>query len=117
VRVTTNFESRSWQSVLNTSLCGEICQLLPAGRLSSVGNSASFINSTDHHDVTEIVLKVALSTITLTLARFQYDETVINYNYLQAFPVKSISKTEIQSTFGNESSVVHYLVTSTEPQI
>jgi hypothetical protein len=84
VRVTTNFESRSWQSVLNTSLCGENCQLLPAGRLSSVGNSASFINSTDHHDVTEIVLKVALSTITLTLtlARFQYDETVINYNYL-----------------------------------
>jgi hypothetical protein len=82
VRVTTNFESRSWQSVLNTSLCGEICQLLPAGRLSSVGNSASFINSTDHHDVTEIVLKVALSTITLTLAQFQYDETVINYNYL-----------------------------------
>ena len=37
------------------------------GRLFSPGNSVSSINRTDRHDITEILLKVALNTITLTL--------------------------------------------------
>jgi hypothetical protein len=31
------------------------------------GNPVSSINNTDHHDITEILLRVALNTITLTL--------------------------------------------------
>jgi hypothetical protein len=33
----------------------------------SLGNPVSSTNKTDHHDITDILLKVALNTITLTL--------------------------------------------------
>jgi hypothetical protein len=33
----------------------------------SPGTSVSFTNKTDRHDITEILLKVALNTITITL--------------------------------------------------
>jgi hypothetical protein len=47
------------QSVLETTLRDEVCQWLAAGRwLSST-------NKTDCHDITEILLKVALNTLTL----------------------------------------------------
>jgi hypothetical protein len=35
--------------------------------LFSLGTPVSSTNKTDHHDITEILLKVALNTITLTL--------------------------------------------------
>jgi len=38
-----------------------------AGRWFSVGTPVSFTNKTDRHNITEILLKVALNTITLTL--------------------------------------------------
>ena len=38
-----------------------------AGRLFSSGTQVSPTNKTDRHDITEILLKVALNTITLTL--------------------------------------------------
>jgi hypothetical protein len=44
----------------------EVCQWLAAGRWCSPGTPVSSTNKTDRHDVTEILLKVALSTITLT---------------------------------------------------
>jgi len=36
------------------------------GRWFSPGTLVSFTNKTDRHDITEILLKVALNTITLT---------------------------------------------------
>jgi hypothetical protein len=36
------------------------------GQWFSPGTPVSFTNKTDHHDITEILLKVALNTITLT---------------------------------------------------
>jgi hypothetical protein len=41
----------------------KICQWLATGRWFSMGTSVSSINKTDHHDITEILLKVALNTI------------------------------------------------------
>jgi hypothetical protein len=38
-------------------------------RWFSPGTLVSSINKTDHHDITEILLKVALNTITLTLQK------------------------------------------------
>jgi hypothetical protein len=61
------FESRSWEGVLDTTLCDEVCQGLAAGRWFSPGTLVSSTNKTDHHDITEILLKVVLNTITLTL--------------------------------------------------
>jgi hypothetical protein len=54
-------------SVLFTTLCDKVCQLLVADRWYSQGTLVSSINKTDNHDKTEILLKVELNTITLTV--------------------------------------------------
>ena len=57
------FESHSWRGVLYTTICHKVCPRLVAGLLFSPGTSVFPINKTDHHDITEILLKVALNTI------------------------------------------------------
>jgi hypothetical protein len=52
--------------VLDTTLCDKDCQWLAAGWWFSPGTPVSSTNRTDHHDIAEILLKVALNTITLT---------------------------------------------------
>jgi hypothetical protein len=54
---------RSWRGVLDTTLCDQVCQRLAAGWWFS---PVSPTNKTDRHDITEILLKVAINTITLT---------------------------------------------------
>ena len=49
--------------VLNTTLYDEICQWLAAGPWFSLGTLVSSTNKTDRHDITEILLKVGLNTI------------------------------------------------------
>jgi hypothetical protein len=46
-----------------TALCDQVCQWLTAGRWFSPGPPVCSTNNTDCHDMTEILLKVALSTI------------------------------------------------------
>ena len=55
------------RGILNITLCDKVCQWLAAGRWFSPGTPVSFPNKTNCHDITEILLKVALNTITLTL--------------------------------------------------
>jgi hypothetical protein len=64
------FESRSLWGVLDTTLCDKVCQWLVTGRWLSPGTLVSFNNKTDHHDIAKILLKVVVSTITLTLLIF-----------------------------------------------
>jgi hypothetical protein len=45
-------------------ICGKVCQWLPTGLWFSPGTPISSTNKTDRHDITEILLKVALNTIT-----------------------------------------------------
>ena len=45
----------------------KVCQRLAAGRWFSLGTPVSFTNKTDRHDLIEILLKVALNTITPTM--------------------------------------------------
>ena len=40
-----------------------VCQWLTTGRWFSMGTRVSSTNKTDHHDITEILLKVAINTI------------------------------------------------------
>ena len=54
-------------NVLDTTLYDKVCQWLAAGRWFSSGTPLSSTNKTDYHDITDILLKVALNTITLTL--------------------------------------------------
>ena len=56
-----------------------ICQRLAAGRWFSPGTPVSCTNKTDRHKIIEILLKVALNTITLTL-HFQGYKIFITFN-------------------------------------
>jgi hypothetical protein len=49
-----------------TTLCHKVCQWLVTGRWFSLGPPVSSTNKTDRHDITEILLKVALNTIKQT---------------------------------------------------
>ena len=62
---TLQFESRSLRDVPDTTLCDKICQWLATGQGFSLGTVVSS-NKTHHYDIAEILLKVALNTITLT---------------------------------------------------
>jgi hypothetical protein len=53
------------RGVLHTTFCDEVCQWIVATRWLSPGTLVSSTNKTDRHDITEILLKVALSTIIL----------------------------------------------------
>jgi hypothetical protein len=57
------------RGVLDTTLCDTVCQGLATGRLFSRGTPVSSTNKTNPHGITEILLKVALNTIALTLYR------------------------------------------------
>jgi hypothetical protein len=75
------FESRSGRGVLVTTLCDKVCQCLATGRSFSLGPPVSSTNKTDRHDNTEILLKVALSTITQTTNGFFRSPFVWGYAY------------------------------------
>ena len=49
-----------------TTLCDTVCQSLATSQWFSPGTPVSCTNKTDHHDITEILLKVALNTIKQT---------------------------------------------------
>ena len=49
-----------------TTLCNKVCQWLATGRWFSPGTPVSSTNKTDCHDITEILLKMALNTIKQT---------------------------------------------------
>jgi hypothetical protein len=49
-----------------TTLCDKVCQWLVTGRWFSLRPPVSSTNKTDLHDITEILLKVALNTIKQT---------------------------------------------------
>ena len=66
VPINTNIGS-SWRGVFDTTLCDKVCQWFVKGQWFSLGTPASSTNKTDRHDVAEMLLKVALDTINLTL--------------------------------------------------
>ena len=49
--------------VLNTTICDKACQWLVASQWFSPGTPVSSTKKTDRHDITEMLLKVALNTI------------------------------------------------------
>ena len=55
------------RGVLDTTLCDKVCQWLTTGRWISPGTPISSTNKTGRQDITKILLKVALSTMALTL--------------------------------------------------
>ena len=54
------------RGVLDTTLWDKVCQWLAAGQRFSPGTPVSSTNKIDCHDISEILLKVALNTINQT---------------------------------------------------
>jgi hypothetical protein len=50
-------------AIARMALCNKVCQWLLTGRWFSSGPPVSSNNKSDHHDITEILLKKALNTI------------------------------------------------------
>jgi hypothetical protein len=81
-------------------LCDRVSQWLAAAWWFSLGTPVSFMNKTDCHDITEILLKVALATLTLTPRRGVLDTTLFDKvcQWLTAgwrfSPVSSTNKTD-----------------------
>ena len=57
----------AWQGVLDTTLCDKDCYKLVTGRWFSPGTPDFSTNKTDRHNITKILLKVALNTINQTI--------------------------------------------------
>ena len=66
-------------------ICDKVFQWLATGRWFSPGTPVSSINKTDRIDIPEILLKVALNVITLTLSptiHVSYPSSCMNYNLI-----------------------------------
>ena len=61
--VSSNLWVRISIRVRCTTLCDKVCQWLATGQWFSPGPPVSSTNKTHRHDITEILLKVALNTI------------------------------------------------------
>ena len=64
------FEPCSWRGMLDTTLCDSL-SVTATGQWFSPGTAVSDTNKTDRHDITEILLKVALNTINLNQPHFK----------------------------------------------
>ena len=60
------------RGVLDTTLCDKVCQWLAASPWFSVDTPVTSTNKTDRHNMTEILLKVALNNLTLTATEYLY---------------------------------------------
>jgi hypothetical protein len=58
------------RGVLDTTLCDKVCQCLTTVWWFSPGTPVSSTNKTNCHDITEILLKVALNTINQTTTTY-----------------------------------------------
>jgi hypothetical protein len=72
-------KGHSWQGLLDTTLCDKVCQWLTTGRWFSPVTPVSSTNKTDHHDLTEILLKVKLSIINLTTSNKDHNSSEIAF--------------------------------------
>ena len=95
------------RGVLDTTLCNKVCQWLAVGQWFSLGTPISS-NKTDHHDIAEILLKMALNTINQPINRIPlrrgildttlYDKVcqwlVAGQRFHSGTPVSSTNKTD-----------------------
>ena len=77
------FESHSWRGVLDTTLCDKVCQWRATGQWFSLNTQVSSTNTTDCHNITEILLKVALNTIDNPNPLSHFCEDAFNFIYLR----------------------------------
>jgi hypothetical protein len=94
------FDPCSWRGVLDTTLYDKVFQWLATGRWFSPGTPVSSTNKTGCHDITEILLKVALNTINQPTNHKNVD-IYFNYSdyYLLEYLVKNHNEVDIDHLF------------------
>ena len=82
VPITTNVVSSNPAQARCTwyNIMWKVCQWLAAGQRFS---PVSFTNKTDRHDIAEILLKMTLNTITLTLKPDLFTSYILCINYIK----------------------------------
>ena len=75
------------RSVLDTTLCDNVCQWHTTRRWFSPGTPISSANKTDQHDITEILLTVALNTINITKSQYINELILLSHHILEALYV------------------------------
>ena len=83
------------RGVLDTTLCDKVCQWLATGQWFSLASST---NKSDRHNITKILLKMTLNTITVTLT-------------MSKFRVNSKFQTSIMHVYG-EFYTIRYFETN-----
>ena len=89
------------RGVLDTALCDKVCQLVAAYRWLSPGTPVSSTNKADSNDIAEILLKVALNIMTVTLT-------------LESYLPDHMSSPSVFS-LGSISSILSFLVVVCQP--
>jgi hypothetical protein len=112
------------RAVLDTTLCDQVGQWLAASGWFSPGTPVSSTNKTDRLDITEILLKVELNTITLTqkprypshMRRFpdSYQKALVTYLRDKIFRRKSYQRLSLLTweTRSSEDNVIETAIDS-----
>jgi len=74
----------AWRGVFNTTLYDKDCQWLTAGQWFSLCTLLSSTNKTNHHKITEILLKVELNTYWLQYLQ-HHGSNHLHYGWLQPY--------------------------------
>ena len=86
----------------------------------SLGTLVSSNNKTDHHDITEILLKVALNTINQTfnkISQYQWNHGLTNVTHLAKLLYSSVSYLNTTDFYFGDQNTLHLYITYTYPTI
>ena len=75
----------SLRGVLDITLCVKVRQWLTTGLWVSSGTPDCSTNKTDHHNITEILLNVALNTIKPSFKKIYTLQTLPVYQYFESY--------------------------------
>ena len=108
-----------------TTLCDKVCQWLATGWWFSPGTPVSSTNKTDHHDITEILLKVVLNTIKQTNKHtwisklpfwFRFHISV-RYCLLQLSKCKPVSNIRVNTHVNHCRWIIYQIISDFIPKI